>query len=409
MRSRTARLKTVLWLDAAIGALALSAVSAGAVIGPVVASTGGSTAAVVTNLAYPIGDLLVLAMVLSVFAISGWRPDRSWLVIGAAFAAQAVVDTVYLYQSTAGDGQPGTLLDLGWALNVLLLGLAAWTRPRPVLGEGRAEWLTMLMPAAFTLVAVGVLVYGTQTVERFSILATALATATLLAASVRGAVTVRHMREMSERHDRAVDAALTDHLTGLRNNRAFHEDLAREVERVGPESPLALVMLDLVGLKATNDRLGHQAGDERLQTLARGLTAVLRRGDSAYRVGGDEFAVVLPGVSAWNGYVLAERLQRALSGGFSTVAPVVSVGLASGGRAHGQGRPDPPRLPGPGRGEAHASQGGALLRGARAPRRRPSRGERPAHEDARHGAGPGRGREGLPTRAATARRFPGCA
>ena len=141
-----ARLKTVLWLDAAIGALALSAVSAGAVIEPVLATTGGSTAAVVTNLAYPVRDLLVLAMVVSVFAVSGWRPDRSWLVIGVAFCAQAGVDSVYLYQSTAGTWEPGTLLDLGWVLNVLLIGLAAWTRPWPVLAERRAEWLTMLMP-----------------------------------------------------------------------------------------------------------------------------------------------------------------------------------------------------------------------------------------------------------------------
>ena len=217
----------MLWLDAAIGVLALSAVSAGAVIAPVAASTGASTAAVVTNLAYPIGDLLALAMIVSVFAVSGWRPDRSWLVIAAAFCAQAVVDPVYLYQSTAGTWEPGTLLDLGRVLNVLLIGLAAWTRPRRVIAERRAEWLTMLMPAAFTLVAVGVRVYGTQTSDRFSIAATALATATLLAASIRSAVTMRHMRVISERHDRAVDAALTDHLTGLRNNRAFHEDLAR--------------------------------------------------------------------------------------------------------------------------------------------------------------------------------------
>ena len=109
LRSRVARLKTVLWLDAAIGALALSAVSAGAVIEPVLATTGGSTAAVVTNLAYPVRDLLVLAMVVSVFAVSGWRPDRSWLVIGVAFCAQAGVDSVYLYQSgfasTASSGR----------------------------------------------------------------------------------------------------------------------------------------------------------------------------------------------------------------------------------------------------------------------------------------------------------------
>ena len=99
--------------------------------------------------------------------------------------------------------------------------------------------------------------------------------------------------------ERLAEMAITDPLTGLRNHRAFHEDVARELQRVGRTGvPLALVLLDLDDLKAVNDTHGHQAGDERLQALADAIRATGRGADVAYRVGGDEFAVILPDARA---------------------------------------------------------------------------------------------------------------
>jgi diguanylate cyclase (GGDEF)-like protein/putative nucleotidyltransferase with HDIG domain len=107
--------------------------------------------------------------------------------------------------------------------------------------------------------------------------------------------------------------ASTDPLTGLANHRAFHEDLARELRRAsrGP-MPMSLVMLDLDGLKQVNDVLGHQAGDERLQALATAICTSQRAGDSAFRVGGDEFAVILPGTRSWGALEFVQRLAIAL-------------------------------------------------------------------------------------------------
>ena len=120
---------------------------------------------------------------------------------------------------------------------------------------------------------------------------------------------------------RAQQAALTDSLTGLRNNRAFHEDIARELQR-GSRSgqPLALILLDLDGLKQTNDTLGHQAGDELIKALSDTALSTLRGADAAYRVGGDEFAVLLPGETAWSAYGFVGRLQRALADGVGATA-----------------------------------------------------------------------------------------
>jgi diguanylate cyclase (GGDEF)-like protein len=94
-------------------------------------------------------------------------------------------------------------------------------------------------------------------------------------------------------------AACFDALTGVMNRRSFEADMARELGRVARHGGrFSLAMLDLDGLKAINDGLGHVAGDARLQALGTALRTTTRREDSAYRLGGDEFAVLLPGASA---------------------------------------------------------------------------------------------------------------
>jgi diguanylate cyclase (GGDEF)-like protein len=106
---------------------------------------------------------------------------------------------------------------------------------------------------------------------------------------------------------------ITDPLTGVRNHRAFHEDLAHELERVGRTGePLALVMVDLDALKAVNDSQGHLAGDAHLQALADALTSTGRACDRVYRIGGDEFAAILPASGAWAGFRFAQRLHATL-------------------------------------------------------------------------------------------------
>ncbi len=126
---------------------------------------------------------------------------------------------------------------------------------------------------------------------------------------LRRRVEAGRQREMG----RLAAISSTDSLTGLRNHRAFHEDLVRELARTARTgAPVALAMLDLDGLKAVNDSLGHQAGDERLTTFAEALLATVRGSDSAYRVGGDEFAVILAGERSWGALELVNRLQATL-------------------------------------------------------------------------------------------------
>jgi diguanylate cyclase (GGDEF)-like protein len=123
--------------------------------------------------------------------------------------------------------------------------------------------------------------------------------------------------EMHELYGQARRVALLDGLTGLGNHRAFQDELARQLDdaqRAG--SSLALLLFDVDGLKAVNDGTGHDAGDRLLAAVGQIAASIMRRGDRAFRVGGDEFAVILPHSDIEVGMAVGRRiLTAALSGG----------------------------------------------------------------------------------------------
>jgi diguanylate cyclase (GGDEF)-like protein len=104
--------------------------------------------------------------------------------------------------------------------------------------------------------------------------------------------------------------AHTDSLTGLHNRRAFWSETRRELRRCRRfHLPLSLLYLDVDDFKRVNDRFGHQRGDELLQGIARSLLESVRDIDTAARVGGDEFAVLLPGTDQAGASAAIERLR----------------------------------------------------------------------------------------------------
>ncbi len=117
-----------------------------------------------------------------------------------------------------------------------------------------------------------------------------------------------------------------DALTGLLNHREFHLAIDTEVER-GPGSPFAVVLLDLDGFRALNDRQGHAAGDALLHRVAATLARTCRRSDVKARTGGDEFGLVLPGVDGDGAEAVCRHIVRAISALDPGIG--VSYGLAS--------------------------------------------------------------------------------
>ncbi|CAB4687163.1 MAG: diguanylate cyclase [Actinobacteria bacterium] len=116
-----------------------------------------------------------------------------------------------------------------------------------------------------------------------------------------------------------------DSLTGLANRRAFHESLTRESARAARYNrKLALIVLDLDDFKSVNDRHGHLAGDAVLAEVALRVRAAVRATDIPCRVGGDEFAVILPESGSDDALLLAERIAKAVA-----AKPIANVGHAS--------------------------------------------------------------------------------
>src|SRR6266576_3233614 len=104
--------------------------------------------------------------------------------------------------------------------------------------------------------------------------------------------------------------AVTDPLTGLYNRRLFGESFEKELNRARRYTqPLSLVILDLHRFKEVNDKHGHPRGDEVLRATAATLKKALRTSDSAFRIGGDEFALLLPQTDAQQALALSRRVE----------------------------------------------------------------------------------------------------
>jgi diguanylate cyclase (GGDEF)-like protein/putative nucleotidyltransferase with HDIG domain len=139
-------------------------------------------------------------------------------------------------------------------------------------------------------------------------------------------------RQIARLSTRLSDASRTDALTGLLNRRAFEELLDSELERSRRTGrPLAVVVGDIDGLGELNRRLGIPAGDRVLQLAARDMLKWKRRIDCAGRIGGEEFALLLPETDERGAFLLAERLRRAAHRTFGgdTMPVTISFGVAS--------------------------------------------------------------------------------
>jgi len=131
---------------------------------------------------------------------------------------------------------------------------------------------------------------------------------------------------------RLADAARTDPLTGLRNRRTYEEVLDLEIARSDRTGQaFALVVADIDHFKAVNDKLGHPVGDRVLKRVAAELASTGRRMDTAVRLGGEEFGLILPGTDAEGAFLLAERLRLSIGRAFRrTPVPVtMSFGIAA--------------------------------------------------------------------------------
>lgn len=128
------------------------------------------------------------------------------------------------------------------------------------------------------------------------------------------ATSEERLRTITRLHEQLQEQALRDPLTGLYNRRHLGELFAREVARSQRErSPIALALIDLDHFKQLNDRHGHLAGDDVLRAVALHLTGNLRGSDAVFRIGGEEFLLLLPGATGEVAYARLQVLCRELA------------------------------------------------------------------------------------------------
>jgi len=328
LRARIGTFPVARWLDGAIVGSAVAALAAAFALGPIVAaSSEGQTLAVTTNLAYPIADLTLLTMVATAASFTGWRPGRSWAVLGAGLLLLAISDGVYLLQTANSTYVEGTILDAGWPLGVLLVASAAWIEPGTREQVRSRAVRIVAVPAVAALVAICI-----QAAERFTTVPNAAAVIslfTLVAIVVR---LVLSLRESQGEARTSARESRTDELTGLPNRRALMTDLERAVRWPPPTGSLRLLTLfDLDGFKLYNDTFGHPAGDALLERLGGRLERFATSTSRAYRLGGDEFCL-LAECSAADVDAIIAGATAALSErgeGFSIAASQGSVLLPS--------------------------------------------------------------------------------
>jgi diguanylate cyclase (GGDEF)-like protein len=301
-----------MWLDGGIGALGATAVAVALLLEPALRLTEGSPATVVTNLAYPLADVVLLALLVAVSAILGVRRDQALLLLGGGIVANLAGDIVYLDLATTGHYVEGGPLDLTWLVGVLLMAVAAHRSDRgtpPARDTGsQVGWRVLALPMVCNLGSLGVLGLGWG--DQMSPWAAWCAIGCVLTGVARTTVTFREVRALNE----VRLEARTDELTGLPNRRALLEAARVVVAEATTARPAALLLLDLDGFKEVNDSLGHGAGDDLLGQVGPRLAPALRPGDLLARLGGDEFAVLLPATdlvtAADRAGVVEELLRR---------------------------------------------------------------------------------------------------
>lgn len=219
------------------------------------------------------------------------------------------------------DTEPLVVLGIVDALLVALFFLfrvLPWSRP----GPWRLIWLIAGM-TSMLFIAAEIVALGTQ--------GTALSLehqiplfGAIFAVTVGFILTYLGGQRVTER---ALTLSETDQLTGLGNPRAFDMQLGDLMRR---RQTFALVYLDVDGLKAVNDTLGHAEGDLALKHVAAVLRASIRSKDFAARLGGDEFALVLPGADPAIAQSVAERILAALPESTATGRVGASIGIVPG-------------------------------------------------------------------------------
>lgn len=293
---RTLGERVRLGLDLAVVAIGSSAVVLYVVLGPTVVAGSPNLLEGVFSVAYPVGDVVLLIGLASVLVREADRSARQALwFLAIGLLLYVIGDVIYGYISLHSTYQGGDPVDTFWVAAIALWAVAGEAQIRPdtrsrndvARGLLRTSWA----PYVGAGVGFAVLIFVQRNDRFFPDIFLAL-TAAVIAALVATRQFLAQ-RDLIGLEQRSSYESLHDALTGLPNRRRLIIDLAAAVASATQIAPRTLAMFDLDGFKSYNDTYGHLAGDQLLSRVAHQLTASVSSIGRAYRLGGDEFCVLL--------------------------------------------------------------------------------------------------------------------
>jgi two-component system, cell cycle response regulator len=280
-----------LMLDLAVVAIGGAMVVTDVVLGPTLRQSGPDSLSSAVSIAYPVGDMILLVGLGSVLlrrtALSSAR-SLQFMVAGLLFFVAA--DLVYGYIQLHATYQGGDPVDSLWMIAIALFAVAGAAQKPPGSTDAVSEATrrtTSWAPYVALAVGFGVLIANH---DDLSLVIAGVVLATLV--SVRQLLTQNDLLHLQRL---ASYQSLHDPLTGLPNRRRLIDDLGGALVTSTFDRPKTLAMFDLDGFKTYNDTFGHFAGDQLLANVGQRLLEYVGPHGCAYRLGGDEFCVLLHG------------------------------------------------------------------------------------------------------------------
>jgi diguanylate cyclase len=334
-RSRRRKESVGVLLDAAIIASGAAILAGVFVLAPIVEDSTLTLPGKLVSAAYPLADVLMLALLMRLWASPGGRSAAFWL-LNASLLITLIGDVVWNFSVIAtGLGTSAVWNDVLWLLAYVVIAAACWSpsiqrvseplpaRDQPGISRARVVGLAagLLLPGItllldgfsggvvrWTIVGIGSLVLSVLVVARM--------------ANLIGLVQVQAVQLAA--------LARSDALTGAPNRRTWDFELSRACKRARDEgTPLAVALLDLDNFKRFNDTYGHQSGDRLLREAVAAWTDLLTDGQVLARYGGEEFAVLIPGQTLDQAHETVDRLRRSTPGNQTISAGVAMWNPAS--------------------------------------------------------------------------------
>lgn len=300
-------------LDATILGIGLSALGTAFFISPILPRFDGDTLKTFFAVLFPIADLVLVALVLSLVVITPITRRNFLMCIGVVIFAAS--DFLFLWLTVHRQYSLGSLSDDGWLLGFVLMSEGFWHRGSEKDSSESIHPFFIALSVLLSATLLAITSLRPRYLPNFILIPTI---ATLLLAFVRMTIALRQSRTIGE--ERLL--ARTDELTGLPNRRRFIAELANV-------SDGALLLLDLDGFKPVNDQFGHEVGDQLLKQVSTRFMRALPQGSLLARLGGDEFGAIVRGDYETT-FEVALALRATLSYPFSISGREVRVGVSVG-------------------------------------------------------------------------------